>query len=209
MRIMLLRNSQHIGEVEQIVFADKKTALTSRGKQQAELLCQKLKTSNPVAIYSSDFLRAIETVQPLATQTSLEIKVSPAFRPFDVGECFGYTQTQVVEAIGAESWSEIMTGPNPSRRYFKDGETLEEQAERAWKGLKQIITKASEGSVIISTHLSVINCILCRIFQVPLNKFWVWGRDTKSPHPSTTSFIYEQGNWYLENYNYTEDFGGR
>lgn len=102
-----------------------------------------------------------------------------------------------------------MTGPNPYKTYFKGVETLEQQAERVWKGIEEVIAKVSGGNVVVSTHLTVINCILCKIFQMPLNRFLVWGRNTESSHRSITSLIYEQGNWHLENYNYTKDFGGR
>ena len=59
MRIILLRNAKHIGEINKTVFATRELGLTPEGKNEALLTCEKLAT-----VYCSDFLRFIETIEP-------------------------------------------------------------------------------------------------------------------------------------------------
>lgn len=204
MRIILIRNATHIGE-EKHFWADKEIGLSEKGKREAQLLCERLKEENPKAIYSSDFLRAIETVQPLAAELRLEITKSSSFRPFNVGKYFGWTQQATVEALGKEIWQEIITNPNPQKRYFEDGETLEEEAERAWGSFEEVLKNHSkEDTIIISTHLTVIGSLLCKISGISLNNIWFWGGTMAADHPSFTIISSKQGGWYLQHYGCAE-----
>ena len=204
MRIFFVRNSEHLGEKKGL-WAGPEVGLSDGGRRQAEALCVRLLREHPDAIYSSDFLRATETIKPLAARIGLEVVKLSALRAFDPGVFLGKTYEETAECLGKHVWREIITNPNPSKRYFDGGETLQEAAERAWTGLLAVVDKHSpEERIVISTHLTIIGCVLCRMLSVPLNKLWFWGGGIVAEHPSITTVAYENERWCLMHYGCTE-----
>jgi 8-oxo-dGTP diphosphatase len=57
---------------------DRQRPLSKKGKKQAEELVDLFKRLPVSDIYSSDYLRCVQTVEPLATARRLEIKRSPS-----------------------------------------------------------------------------------------------------------------------------------
>ena len=57
---------------------DRLRPLTKKGKNQAEALVDVFKRFSVSEIYSSDYLRCVQTVEPLAAARGLEIKRSPS-----------------------------------------------------------------------------------------------------------------------------------
>ncbi len=204
MNIIMVRNAHHLGEEENIL-AGKEVGLSLCGKRQARLLAKKLAGLCPVAIYSSDFVRAIQTVEPLAKRLGLGIKRQPAFGAFNVGRCFGWDEKALVEKLGKEVWHEMTTKPSPSKRYFKRGETLQELADRAWRGLTSIIENKPRGNVIISTHMTVIGSLLCCVSGMALSKIWFWGGAISSPHPNVTVLSFDKGKCHLQCYSCSDN----
>ncbi len=204
MKLVLVRNAEHIGE-QKIFWADKTVSLSKAGKGQAKLVCKRLEKEKPSAIYSSEYARAVETIKPLAEKLGLEILQRSAFNAFDMGRYSGRTQDETIEALGKEVWKEMVTRPDPNKRYFEGGETLAEEAERAWKGLQEILRKhAPEDAVVISTHLTIIGSLLCRIYNVSLSNIWLWGGSMAAEHPSITIIVHDNGRWYLQHYGCAE-----
>ncbi len=203
MQIILVRNAEHIGE-EKHFWAGKEVGLTQKGEKQAKLLCKRLEKEKIDAIYSSDFMRAIKTIQPLAEELKLDIAQNPDFRPFNMGKFMGWTEQATIEVLGEKTWQEIITNPNPKKRYFEGGETLEEEAERAWRGLETILTQHSKATIVISTHLTIIGSLLCRMIEIPLTKVWFWGGSIVADHPAITNIVFQQGRWHLQHYGCTE-----
>lgn len=55
-------------------------------------------------------------------------------------------------------------------RYFENGETLEEAANRAWEKLKKIVSIGKTDDVIaISTHEEIIGALLCKMVGLSPN----------------------------------------
>ncbi|MGK8522579.1 histidine phosphatase family protein [Nocardia asteroides] len=64
---------------------DYKRALTREGRRQAERLVTELAAANRTVIYSSPFLRAVQTVEPLARSTGLPIETHHELREWYSG----------------------------------------------------------------------------------------------------------------------------
>lgn len=198
--LVLVRNAEYVGEDEPLRFGGKDMGLTIRGKQDAQELCKVLDRRRAVRIYSSDYTRAIETVSPLAETIGVEVGLEVGFRPFNVGECFGLTYAEVIQKLGTETWGEITTHPDPSKNYFKGGETLNDLAKRVWTRLNILSEMHGDENIIISTHMTPISAVLCKLLGVPLSKIWFWGQDLKSKHPSITRLDCREGKWSLRYY---------
>lgn len=197
MRLILLRNPEHAGEQKHIL-AGKEVGLSLKGQQQSKLLCKQLEKKRPVAIYSSDFVRSKETIRPFTDDLGLEIIQSSSFRPFNVGKFWGWTEQATMKVIGEENWQEIFTKPDPQGRYFTSGETLKELSERSWRELKLVLKNHfPKDTIVISTHLTVISCILCSILEVSLTRIWFWGGTNNR---NLAILIFKDGKWSLQHY---------
>lgn len=175
MRIFLVRNGEHLAELRGR-WAGAEVGLSRRGRRQADALCARLLREKPDAIYSSECVRAVDTVQPLASKLGLRIVKLSAFAAFDVGVFVGRTREQTVARLGEDAWREVITNPRPRTRYFDGGETLQAVAKRAWAGLLVVAGKhAPDECIVISTHLTVVGCVLCRMAGIGLNRVWFWG----------------------------------
>lgn len=57
---------------------DRKRPLTGRGRQQAEKVVEELARARVSAVFSSPYLRCVQTVAPLAAARHLKLQLSPA-----------------------------------------------------------------------------------------------------------------------------------
>ncbi len=62
-----------------------KHPLTEKGREQANELCQKLKSEKIIKIYSSPVLRAMQTSEIIAKHFNMDFSVDENLREFDVG----------------------------------------------------------------------------------------------------------------------------
>src|SRR6187455_2098159 len=65
------------------------TPLSARGRRQAERLAARLAPLGIVRILTSDYLRAIETAEAIATRSGAAIVVDPLLRERDFGDIRG------------------------------------------------------------------------------------------------------------------------
>src|ERR1041384_4893844 len=90
-RILLIRHGQSQGGQAQRFGGHTATPLSELGHRQAEATALALATEGVTAIYASDLRRAVETAEPLARATGLEIKQASAFRERGIGKMEGLT----------------------------------------------------------------------------------------------------------------------
>nr|MDQ3817445.1 histidine phosphatase family protein [Acidobacteriota bacterium] len=108
------------------------------------------------AIYSSDLLRAVQTAEPLARLTGLEIKRTTAFRERSVGVMEGLTFEEAA-AQHPEQYAALI------RRDFEHvllgGESYRQMLDRAAQKLDRAIEQHRGGRLAIFSHTGTI-CIL-------------------------------------------------
>src|ERR671920_988022 len=90
-RVLLVRHGQSQGNAERRFGGHSPTPLSELGRRQAEATANALAAEGVTAIYSSDLLRAIQTAEPLARATGLEIRQTAALRERSVGLMEGLT----------------------------------------------------------------------------------------------------------------------
>lgn len=95
--------------------------LNEKGRQQAQLLAEKLASAPIQAVYSSPLERAMETAQPLADKLSLPVIPRPGLQETDNGEWQGQT---VKSLRRLKSWRVLQYAPSLFR--FPGGESLSE-----------------------------------------------------------------------------------
>lgn len=95
--------------------------LTERGRRQAEAAAAELVTRTPVAVITSDVVRAQETAAPIATALGVEARLEPGLRERSLGIFDGLAFTEA-EARYPELWQRLVA---------RDPTVLPEGAETA------------------------------------------------------------------------------
>ena len=155
-RILLVRHGQSQGNAEGRFGGHTATPLSARGRRQAEAAARALASEKITAIYSSDLLRAVQTAEPLARLTNLEIKRTTAFRERSVGVMEGLTFEEAAEQH-PEQYAALI------RRDFEHvilgGESYRQMLDRASEKLDHAISRHKGGRICVFSHTGTI-CIL-------------------------------------------------
>jgi broad specificity phosphatase PhoE len=155
-RILLVRHGQSQGNAEGRFGGHTETPLSARGRRQADAAARALASEKITAIYSSDLLRAVQTAEPLARLTGLEIRRTTAFRERSVGVMESLTFEEAAEQH-PEHYAALI------RRDFEHvilgGESYRQMLDRASAKLDHAIKKHRGGRICIFSHTGTI-CIL-------------------------------------------------
>jgi probable phosphoglycerate mutase len=155
-RILLVRHGQSQGNAEGRFGGHTATPLSARGRRQAEAAAQALVSKKITAIYSSDLPRAVQTAEPLARVTGLEVRRTTAFRERGVGVLEGLTFEEAAEQH-PEHYAALI------RRDFEHvilgGESYRQLLDRAAETLDHAIEQHRGGCVCVFSHTGAI-CIL-------------------------------------------------
>ena len=155
-KVLLVRHGQSEGNAGRRFGGHTATPLSERGFEQAEATARALGKEGLTAIYSSDLLRAVQTAEPLARQTGLEIVRTEAFRERSVGRMEGLTFEEAAQAFPEEyaallrrDFEQVLTG----------GESYRQTLDRAAAELDRIIRLNRGGTFAVFSHTGTI-CIL-------------------------------------------------
>jgi 2,3-bisphosphoglycerate-dependent phosphoglycerate mutase len=155
-RILLIRHGQSQGNAERRFGGHSPTPLSELGFAQAEATGRALAREGVTAIYSSDLLRAVQTAEPLARETGLEINLSDAFRERSVGRLEGLTFEEAARHF-PEEYAALL------RRDFEHvlsgGESYRQLLDRAARHLDAAAERHRGGAVAVFSHTGTI-CIL-------------------------------------------------
>ncbi|HVF55799.1 MAG TPA: histidine phosphatase family protein [Pyrinomonadaceae bacterium] len=155
-RVLLIRHGQSQGNAEQRFGGHSATPLSGRGRAEAEATARALASERIAALYSSDLLRAIETAEPLARLTGLEIRTTSALRERSVGHMEGLTFEEAAEAYPDE-YAALL------RRDFEHvllgGESYRQMLDRASAELDRAIEEHRGQTIAVFSHTGTI-CIL-------------------------------------------------
>jgi broad specificity phosphatase PhoE len=100
--VYLIRHADALPGVEEVLPGDyDDQALTTKGRQQADALAERLRTIPLAAIYSSPILRAIQTAEPTARTHDLQVQIEPELREVQLGP-IGPDQADVPPATVSE-----------------------------------------------------------------------------------------------------------
>lgn len=133
-RIYLVRHA----ESDHAVTDESARPLTPRGMEDRLLACRYLRDKGIEAVWSSPYLRAVQTVEPLARELGLTIEKDPAFRERDLGDTSG------IEGLRKRQWADPdFAAPG--------GESLRQVRERFSSAVDSILMK-HQSAVAIGSH---------------------------------------------------------
>lgn len=155
-RILLVRHGQSQGNAEGRFGGHTATPLSARGRRQAEAAARSLASEKITAIYTSDLLRAVQTAEPLARLTGLEINRTTAFRERGVGVMEGLTFEEAAEQH-PEHYAALIR--RDLEHVILGGESYRQMLDRASEELDRAIERHKGGRICIFAHTGTI-CIL-------------------------------------------------
>src|SRR5205085_3783182 len=148
-RILLIRHGQSQGNAEQRFGGHTATPLSELGRRQAEATARALAVEGVTAIYASDLRRAVETAEPLARETGLEVKQTSAFRERSVGQMEGLT---FEEAAGKYPDEYAALLRSDFEHVLLGGESYRQLLERSARALDEVINENRGGSIAVFTQ---------------------------------------------------------
>ena len=123
--------------------------LTAEGERDAAMLVERFRRIHIDAIYTSPYLRAEQTVLPLAIARGLAI-----------GEVWDFRERKV-DDHWIEDWHSFIENQWADRDYkLPGGESLNEVAQRNMAALEPILKKRAGQTLVIGTHGTALSTIL-------------------------------------------------
>jgi broad specificity phosphatase PhoE len=149
-RLVLIRHAQSVANAERRFTHGPYEPLTPHGREEAQRTARLLLGRiDPVALYASPFVRALETARLLGATLGLEPCVVEDLREQDFGELRGRSYADYASdpsASGVGRWTHRPPG----------GETLHEVAQRAGRALDAIAAAHRGQEVVVVSHGAVM-----------------------------------------------------
>ena len=174
-KIYLVRHGQTEWNTQLIFRGRKDIPLNERGHKQARTIAGALKDRNIDAIYASPLRRAVETAQPVATLSELEVVPVQGFIDINYGEWEGVSYHEIKKRY-TDQYAQWEQRPELVR--FPQGETLDTVKERAFGALTDIVRMNPARPVLIISHRVINKVLLCALLGLSNVHFWEIRQDT-------------------------------
>ncbi len=125
--------------------------LDDDGKAQSVSICEKLElmVKKDVKIYSSPFVRAIDTIKPLADKLNKNIIHSDELKEINIGKSEDYTKHEIIKKMWEDETFKVQNGESQIDK-FKSMKNF----------LTEMFSNSSNEDVIIVTHGNLLGIIL-------------------------------------------------
>ncbi len=141
------------------------TPLNETGLEQAKKVAEKLKDLKISTIYSSPFVRAMQTAEVIASHHELDIIKVDNLRERSFGDFIGLTRKEVLKImpdIEEQFKHQGMDWKAPN------GESMRELQSRVVKIFKDLANKHGDENIIIISHGATIITLLIHCLKVPI-----------------------------------------
>ncbi len=165
-RLFLIRHGQSGGNVDGRFGGHSDTALSELGVAQAGATAKHLASERIDALYSSDLPRAVQTAEPLAELTGLELNKTYAFRERHVGVLEGLTFGESKDQYPDDYYALVNRDIN---HVITEGESYRQLLQRGTGALSEILRTYSGKNVAIYSHTGAI-CYLTLFLIGAINR---------------------------------------
>ncbi len=182
MELLLIRHGESEADLLKVHEGRADFPLTDRGRQQVQLMADRVKKEfPPEIIWASTLQRASETASILSEKIGCSIHFEEELMEFNNGIQAGQT------------FEEAKKYPIPKYLHdrFEEGESHIEFRMRIESIFSKILSSSLHNRIAIVAHGGVINCLLRSFFHMPVNKdFYFKNGDTGISYIEIT----DQGN---------------
>jgi broad specificity phosphatase PhoE len=155
--LVVVRHGETSANTDGVWHGSTDTALTARGRAQAERVAARLarECADAVAVYASDLRRARDTADPIARALGLEVRTTPALREFDLGRWEGKTYKELFSEH--RLWDHMRADPHFAPH---GGESPLAVAERLCGALRGISDRHVGERVVVVSHGGALSLAL-------------------------------------------------
>ena len=143
--------------------------LTSLGISQAQWLYHRLKDIDFDAIYSSPAGRAYKTAEILKGKRNIEIIAHGALREINLSQWEGLDQKDIKEK-DEEQFHNFWKAPHLYKPL--SGEDFLELQHRVTEGIREIVKKHKNETLLIVTHTMTLKALIAGIENKPISTIW-------------------------------------
>ena len=166
-KFIVIRHGESLGNAKWVFLGHTDWDLTETGYKQAEKTADYLDGMKIDAIYSSDLMRAYNTVLPIAKRRNMEIIKSEKLREIYAGEWEGMVYTDIEEKY-PENHSVWMN--DIGNAVCNGGESVKELQIRIKTELERIAKENPNKTICIGTHATPIRTMLCEWNGLPITE---------------------------------------
>jgi probable phosphomutase (TIGR03848 family) len=162
--LLLIRHASHALVGKALAGRMDGVRLDERGRRQADVLAERLATSEIQAIYTSPRERTVQTATPLAQRLGLELSMEAAFDEIDFGDWTGKTFAELAGEPSWPVWVDRRSVAQPP-----NGEPFVDVQRRALDGIHRLRAAHPEHTVAIFSHGDVIKSVLAHFLGIGLD----------------------------------------
>lgn len=166
-RVLLWRHGRTTWNVEHRFQGQADPPLDEVGRGQSDTAAALLAAFSPVAVVSSDLVRAVETARPLADLLELPINLDPRLRERSLGRWEGLTRDEVGR-LHPEEYAHWLAGREDCQFGSEPRDVLGERAVAA-------LTDTVGETVVLVTHSATAIALTGRLLGLPVGAWRVVG----------------------------------
>jgi probable phosphoglycerate mutase len=149
--------------------------LSDSGREQVELLAERLASMNCDAIVASPLERTRETAEKIAERMAKTVKYSDALLEIDFGEWVGMRFDELEGTPAWHLWHAFRSGTR-----IPGGEIIGEVQARMVSQVEQLYKEHPDGTVIVVSHGDPIRSLIAYYIGLPLDQMLRIRIDTAS-----------------------------
>ena len=196
-RLVLVRHGQSAWNAQRRIQGQSGEGLTELGRAQAEGTAAWVASTYPdAAVVSSDLLRCLETVAPIAAALDAEVLEDPQVRERSFGAWEGLSLDQV-ETRDPDLWARWRSGEDVVAHVGgESGESLAARVTEAYR--RHLDTLGADGRpVVVVTHGGPVWHGLHALLDLP------WATLGGVGNAAVSELVLEDRGWWCESWNQT------
>jgi broad specificity phosphatase PhoE len=150
-------------------------SLTTAGRRELRLLCEKCSQHPVRAVYSSDLRRARQTADAVARKFGLDVEVRPELREMRFGKWEGLSWNQIARRFPRLASSWIQRFPHQT---IPGAEPVPQFRKRVAAGVREIVAANRGRCALVVTHAGVIRFTLGRVLGLPARNLFRLAQDS-------------------------------
>lgn len=201
-KFLIIRHGQSTANLEERYAGWYDAPLTELGRKQAAITTDYiLKNYHVDAVYSSDLIRAVETVKEIAARVNVPLVKEKALREIDGGE---WEEKQVEEIAREYPEQAYLWKTDIGKARPTGGESFAELQVRIDSALRKIAAENDGKTVVVASHGGAIRTMQCLFENVPIEDM---RKVPWTPNASVSEVNYENGKYTPVRLGYTGHLG--
>jgi probable phosphoglycerate mutase len=145
---------------------------SAQASRAAEVISGSLSPGAPLAVVSSDLVRASATAEALAALAGLPVRLEPRLREIDAGRWQGLTRAQIAEAGMGTDLQAWLTGDDVR---VGGGERRSEVAARGAAAVVEHAAALTGGTLVVVAHGGVLRGAILDLLGLPMQHWRAFG----------------------------------